>query len=209
MENLVNQTLAEHSNSTTEHLALNEIAQNEISLNEISQTPETINKVENEAEKPNKNPIKLILTITKCLGAATVALAMRLFLFEGLTVTGDSQRFFTIAGFGALMTALGLAVYHLLNDRVASRLFLALSMGSIPIVTAVLGGLIFSLSSASENLTIPNYVTWTPPDQASLYLALPIGLLSIAAIAAFGFMVMARSEWRWMTPRHFFTTTMC
>lgn len=170
----------------------------EKNLKEFLENDTTTNKpVDTESAK---NWLKITLTLVKFVGAGTVAVAMGLFLFEGLNVAGDIQRFFTIAGFGALMTALGLAVYYGLKDRVASRLFLGLSLASVPLVTAVLGGLIFSLTDAAKELAIPSALTWVLPNTASLYLALPIGLLTIAAITAFGFMVMARSEWRWMTP---------
>jgi len=153
-----------------------------------------------DSSKPLKITVAKVLVFVKFLGAATVATAMGLFLFEGLEVAGDIQRFSSIAGFGALMTALGLAVYYGLKDRVASRLFLGLSLASVPLVSSVLGGLIFSLTDAAKQLTIPSIITWTLPNTASLYFALPLGLLTIAGIAAFGFMVLARSEWRWMTP---------
>lgn len=151
------------------------------------------------SEKPAKNPLKQALNFIKGIGALTVVTAMGLFLFEGLHVAGDVQRFYTISGFGVLLTVLGLAVYHGLKDRVASRLFLGLSLASVPLVAAVLGGLIFSLTDGANQLSIPDAVRWTLTDTASLYLALPIGALAIGCIAAFGFMVLARTEWRWMT----------
>jgi len=53
-----------------------------------------------------------VLTTMKFLGAGAVAIAMALFLFEGIKVDNDSQRFFTILGFGGLLTGMGLAVNH-------------------------------------------------------------------------------------------------
>jgi len=141
-----------------------------------------------------------VLTTMKFLGAGAVAIAMALFLFEGIKVDNDSQRFFTILGFGGLLTGMGLAVNHFLQDRVASRLFLGLSLASITVMAAVLGGLIFSLTDAAQAMNYPGYATWKIADAASLWIALPIGLVVIGVVATLGNMVMARSEARWMTP---------
>ena len=154
------------------------------------------------ANKPETKNSQLarLLGLLKFVGAGIVVAAMALFLFEGITVTNDSQRFFTILGFGGALTALGLAVNKWLQDRVASRLFIGLSLASIPVIATVLGGLVFSLTDAAKALSLPTIATWQIANAAHLYWAIPIGLAVVAMIAVLGLMVMARSEWRWMSP---------
>ena len=140
-----------------------------------------------------------VLAAVKVMGAATVAAAMGLFLYEGAGISNDIERFVSMLGFGAFLTVLGLGVNRWLGDRVASRLFIALSLASISVITAVLGALAFSLTETSATLSLPDLVTWQLVDTASLAVLLPLGLLVVTAIAAFGFRVLARSESRWMT----------
>ena len=143
---------------------------------------------------------KHALGAIKLLGAGAVVAAMALFLFDGISVTNDIQRFFTILGFGAVLTAAGLAVNKFLSDRVASRLFIGLSLISVPVIAAVLGGLVYSLTPAAQLASYPTLATWTLASSASLWIAIPLGVLVVSAISALGLMIMARAEVRWMTP---------
>ena len=162
---------------------------------------EAVNDSTAEASDTKKQPtLHTLLDTIKFIGAATIAAAMALFLFEGIEVTNDIQRYFSILGFGALLTALGLAVNHLLSDRVASRLFIGLSLGAVPVIATVLGGFTYSLTDAAKSLALPQFATWELASTASLYIALPLTFLVVSAIAALGFMVMTRSESRWLTP---------
>lgn len=144
--------------------------------------------------------IRRILVGVKLIGAAIVASAMGVFLFEGIETVNDIQRFFSILAFGAFLTTLGLSVNHWLQDRVVSRLFIGLSLVSISVIAAVLGALTYSLTDAATALSLPNLVTWKLVDTTHLLIALPLGFAVIAGIAAFGFRVLARVESLWMTP---------
>jgi len=112
------------------------------------------NDIENTAAtEVNVEPTPIgtkIVVLLKFIGAGVVAAAMALFLLDGIQVNNDIQRFLTILGFGALLTASGLAVNHWLTDRVASRLFIGLSLAAVPVIASVLGGLIFSLTDAAK-----------------------------------------------------------
>ena len=161
-----------------------------------------------ETMKKKQPSLSNLLATVKLIGAATIAAAMALFLFEGIEVTNDIQRFLSILGFGALLTGLGLAVNKWLSDRVASRLFIGLSLGSIPVIATVLGGFTFSLTDAAKSLSLPQFATWEVANTASLFMTLPIALIVICVITALGLMVMARSEVRWLTPALFLSNAL-
>jgi len=161
---------------------------------------ETDTKTLSTAPSPTILGVGNALAVMKFIGAGAVAAAMALFLFEGIEVTNDIQRFMTILGFGGLLTALGLGVNKLLSDRVASRLFIGLSLISVPVIATVLGGLIYSLTDAAKTLSLPGYATWQLVDSGGLWMAVPLGALIVTSIAVFGLLIMARSEVRWMAP---------
>lgn len=171
---------------------------------ELGDSSTQINRESENISKEQSQPgFDKLLALVKLIGAAAIAAAMALFLYEGIEITNDIQRFFSILGFGGLLTALGLAVNKWLSDRVASRLFIGLSLGSVPVIASVLGGFTFSLTDAAKSLSLPQYATWELTNTASLYTALPIALIVIGAISALGYMVLTRSEARWLTPAFF------
>lgn len=151
-------------------------------------------------DEPETPVLQRMFATIKFIGAATIAAAMALFLFEGIEVTNDIQRFSSILGFAGFLTVLGLAVNKWLSDRVASRLFIGLALLSVPVIATVLGGFTFSLTPAAASLALPQYATWKLASTASLVIALPVALVIVGAVSAFGLMVMARSESRWLTP---------
>jgi len=197
--------------TATTELASTELTTTETTTSELSSDELysiDIDKLGQDKSNTDKLSTEKVLSSVKFAGAGTVVAAMALFLFEGISVNNDIQRFITILGFGALLSGAGLIVNKWLSDRVASRLFIGLSLISVPVIACVLGGLIYSLTPAAQSADYPMFATWTLADSASLWVAVPLGLGVVSAISALATMIMVRSEVRWMTPALLISTSL-
>ena len=64
----------------------------------------------------------------RLFGAAAVAVAMGLFLLDGVKVVNDLQRFLTMLGLTGALTAAGLLMSSLLKEQRGSRVFITLAL---------------------------------------------------------------------------------
>ena len=85
-------------------------------------------------------------------GAVTVAIAMGLFLLDGIEVVNDLQRFLTMLGLTGALTAAGLAMSVFLKEQRGSRVFISLALLSVPVWKNELSASSWPLSNIKRTL---------------------------------------------------------
>jgi len=151
----------------------------------------------------NLTSFKYFSSISEVLhfaGALAVASAMGLFLLDGVDVANDLQRFITMLGFGGALTGAGLLMNYLLREQRGSRVFIGLSLISIPVNFTVFGAMLYSIIPWDNAIgDYPGFAYWSIGSIAEFGLVLPIAAVVVALISWFGFSVMARRDRRWLT----------
>ena len=140
-----------------------------------------------------------ISDVLRLIGALAVASAMGVFLLDGVEVHNDLQRFMTMLGFAGALTAAGLLMNYLLQEQRGSRVFIGLSLVSVPVNFTVLGAMLYSIIPWDQAVgDYPGFAKWTISSVADFGLALPLGAIVVSAVSWFGFSVMARRDRRWL-----------
>lgn len=136
----------------------------------------------------------------RLFGALGVAMAMGLFLLEGVEVANDLYRFLTMLGLTTALTAAGLIMSSVLKEQRGSRIFISLGLLSIPVNFTVFGALLYSIIPAdSISINYPAFAHWQVGNASELPLALIAGVLVLLPVAWLGFTVLARSERVWLS----------
>lgn len=133
-------------------------------------------------------------------GAIAVAVAMGLFLLDGIEVVNDLQRFLTMLGLTGALTAAGLAMSMLLKEQRGSRVFISLALLSVPVNFTVFGALLYSIMPMDAMaLNYPNYAHWQVGSMADLGLGLLAGMAVLGPVIWLGYSVLARASRYWLS----------
>jgi len=134
-----------------------------------------------------------ISSLLRLFGAAAVLVSMSMFLLQGWSVSGDFERFATMMGQTALLSAAGFFIVKVFKDVKGARLFFGLSLVSITANFTTLGALIYSVFSL-DNLTgdYASFALWQAASSGSALMALGMALLVLIPIAWLAFSVLAR-----------------
>ena len=133
-------------------------------------------------------------------GALAVAIAMGIFLLEGVEVVNDLYRFLTMLGLTAALTAAGFLMSMLLKEQRGSRVFISLGLLSIPVNFTVFGALIYSVMPLDTMaINYPEFAHWQAASATDITVALISGLAVLAPVVWLGFSVLARSARGWLS----------
>jgi len=121
-------------------------------------------------------------------GAIAVAVAMGLFLVDGVKELNDIYRFLSMLAFTAVLTLAGFAMSVLLKEQRGSRVFLGLSLLAIPVNFAVFGAMVYSLLPLDGMLqNYPSVAHWQVAGWNDLAIALVAGIAVLLPVVWVGF----------------------
>ncbi len=132
-------------------------------------------------------------------GAVSVAVAMGLFLIDGAAQFTDLQRFLTMLGFTAALTAAGFVMSLLVKEQRGSRAFMMLSLLSVPVNFTVFGALLYSfmpLDGLAQNY--PGFALWEA-SSTDVVTAMAAGLAVLVPVVWMSTTVLARTARNWLT----------
>jgi len=134
-----------------------------------------------------------ISSFLRFIGALAVLVSMSMFLLQGWSESGDFERFCTMLGQTALLSAAGFLIVKVFSDVKGARLFFGLSLVSITTNFTTLGALMYSVFSL-DNLAgdYPSFALWQAASGSTALIALAISLLILVPIAWLSFSVLAR-----------------
>ena len=136
----------------------------------------------------------------RLFGAAAVAVAMGLFLLDGVKVVNDLQRFLTMLGLTGALTAAGLLMSSLLKEQRGSRVFITLALLSVPVNFTVIGALLYSVIPLDTMaLNYPGYAHWQVGGLSDLAIGLAAAVVVLGPVVWAGFSVLARSASAWLS----------
>ena len=137
-----------------------------------------------------------IPNLLRILGTSAVLIAMYSFLMKGWESNDDLFRYMLMLGHTAFLAFVGLVSGHWLKESKGARLLLTLSLISIPINFAILGGMILSQASVITPANYPQYVTWTVDNLNTALLTTGGALLVLIPICYLGFRVLTRDMFK-------------
>lgn len=133
-------------------------------------------------------------------GALAVAIAMGIFLLEGVEVVNDLYRFLTMLGLTAALTAAGFMMSMVLKEQRGSRVFISLGLLSVPVNFTVFGALIYSVMPLDAmSISYPEFALWQAATATDITMALICGVAVIAPLVWLGYSVLARSARVWLS----------
>ena len=160
--------------------------------NEVSDDKETLFQV-----------IRKYATLSDCLrlaGALAVAIAMGIFLLEGVEVVNDIQRFLTMLGLTAALTVAGLIMSLVLKEQRGSRVFISLGLLSVPVNFTVFGALLYSMVPLDGMaINYPRFAHWQVASMTDISMAIIGGLAVLLPVVWMGYSVLARSARHWLS----------
>lgn len=131
--------------------------------------------------------------LLRTLGAGILIASVSMFLFQGWSSSGDSERYLMLLAHTLVLAGAGVIIGYWVKESKGARLFLSLSLVSSLVNFAVLGGLVYSQVQWDDGLTLyPQFAHWRAGsvDQA-LVIAAAGGALLIP-VAWIGFLSLAR-----------------
>jgi len=132
-------------------------------------------------------------------GVAAMVVSMGLFLFDGLNIVNDTQRFMSMIMLSGLLSAGGFVLAFLLREQRGARAFFGLALLSVPVNFTVLGALMYSVFRFDGlSSTYPSLAEWQITDLASLGSTMLIALAVLIPITVFGVSIMARKDRGWL-----------
>lgn len=167
--------------------------------------PESANRQSNkDAEKETFfQTVRKYATLSDCLrlaGALAVAVAMGIFLLEGVEVVNDLQRFLTMLGLTAALTGAGLVMSLVLKEQRGSRVFISLGLLSVPVNFTVFGALVYSVMPLDGMaINYPQFAHWQVASMADITMAIFSGLAVLLPVVWMGYSVLARSARNWLS----------
>ena len=132
-------------------------------------------------------------------GVVSVAVAMGMFLIDGAEKFNDLQRFLTMLGFTGALTAAGFILSLLIKEQRGSRVFLGLSLLSVPVNFAVFGAMLYSfipLDGMVQNYS--GFALWQV-SSTEMITALAAGLAVLVPVIWMSYTVLARTARNWLT----------
>ncbi len=137
--------------------------------------------------------------VLRMTGALAVAIAMGLFLLEGVDVKNDLYRFLTMLGLTSALTAAGFLMSMVLKEQRGSRVFISLGLLSVPVNFTVFGALIYSVTPLDSMAAFyPGFAHWTAT-AADMSIALIGGAVVLLPVVWLGYSVLARSARSWLS----------
>ena len=172
--------------------------------NELSITPSASDGQSEPGEQATFfRMIRYYATLSDCLrlaGALAVALAMGIFLLDGVAVVNDLQRFLTMLGLTAALTGAGLVMSLLVKEQRGSRVFISLGLLSVPVNFTVFGALVYSVMPLDgTNIVYPKFAHWQAASVADVTIAIVSGVAVLLPVVWLGYSVLARSARGWLS----------
>ncbi len=172
--------------------------------NELSITPSASDGQSEPGEQATFfRMIRYYATLSDCLrlaGALAVALAMGIFLLDGVAVVNDLQRFLTMLGLTAALTGAGLVMSLLVKEQRGSRVFISLGLLSVPVNFTVFGALVYSVMPLDgTNIVYPKFAHWQAASVADITIAIVSGVAVLLPVVWLGYSVLARSARGWLS----------
>lgn len=160
-------------------------------------------------ETPQKQPSALLELFRKYAslsdllrygGALSVAVAMALFLVEGVQAFNDLQRFLTMLGFTAALGVAGFLSSLLLKEQRGSRVFVGLALLSVPVNFTVFGALLYSMFPLDGMAAAyPGFAQWQAASVSDMAIAIGAGVAVLLPVVWLGYTVLARSDKQWLS----------
>jgi len=138
-------------------------------------------------------------SIIRVAGVAAMVASMCLFLFDGMGVVNDIQRFFTMLMLTGVLSAGGFALAFILKEHRGARSFFGLALLSVPVNFTVLGALFYSVIQLDQVTTAyPTMAHWEVLDVASLGTAVLFAALALIPVTILGVSILAREGRAWL-----------
>ncbi|MGB0713620.1 MAG: hypothetical protein ACPGUC_08685 [Gammaproteobacteria bacterium] len=142
---------------------------------------------------------ELLPGLLRILGSMVIIAATGLFLFQHWTGGDDLHRFLLLLSYTVILTGLGFATKHWLNEAKSARLFIGLGLVAVSTSVTVLAALLYGQWGTPQATLYPAYFLWQGVLGPTLWLTAGISLVILAAQARLGFMVLAREPSAAMT----------
>lgn len=133
--------------------------------------------------------------LLRFVGAGTLIAAIYLFLFQGWQTGNDIDRYRIMLTQTLGLSIAGFACSYWLNENKSARLLLGLSLLSVPVNFAILGGLLYSQIQWDTGLShYPEFARWSGDSLISTLLTAVVGVLVLIPVIIIGFMILARQS---------------
>ncbi len=132
-------------------------------------------------------------------GVAAMVISMCLFLFDGLDIVNDTQRFISMLMLTGLLSAGGFILAFVMREPRGSRAFFGLALLSVPVNFTVLGALLYSVVQFDGlNVAYPSLAAWHITDIATLGSTVLIALAALIPVSIIGVSIMAKAGRGWL-----------
>jgi hypothetical protein len=133
--------------------------------------------------------------LLRLIGASILVVAIYLFLFQGWQTANDIDRYIIMLAQTLGLSFAGFACSYWLNENKSARLLLGLSLFSVPVNFAILGGMLYSQFQWDAGLhSYPDFAHWTSDSLVTALVTTAIGWLLLMPVIFIGFMVLARQS---------------
>lgn len=147
--------------------------------------------------------------ILRATGALIVIASMSAFLLQGWAGGNDMSRYYLLLCQTVLLTGGGFAMSFLLKENKGARVFFGLSLLSATADMTTLGALTFSFVHIGKvAASYPAFASWQATGGTSLLLAGLLGVVALAAISGFSFLVLARRSGKQLATSFFLCNLM-
>lgn len=138
--------------------------------------------------------------VLRLAGAAALIVSMAVYLLQGWHDGNDIDRYLKLLTQTGLLAGAGLLVGQLLREARGARVLFGLALASVPVNMTVLAALIYSQVQWDGALgQYPGFATWQVVDPVAFGIVAPIAFVTLIAVTAFSFAVLARAQWRQLT----------
>jgi len=133
--------------------------------------------------------------LLRLIGASILVAAIYLFLFQGWQTGNDIDRYIIMLTQTLGLSFAGFACSYWLNENKSARLLLGLSLFSVPVNFAILGGLLYSQFHWDAGLhSYPDFARWSSDSLVTALITTAVGWLLLVPVIFIGFMVLARQS---------------
>ncbi|MGC4086816.1 MAG: hypothetical protein QM756_02745 [Polyangiaceae bacterium] len=137
---------------------------------------------------------ELLARALRGVGALLVVASASTFMLQRWQAGNDLWRYAMLGGHSLLLLLVAHLSGHKLRESRSARSLLALFLATVPVVFAVLGGLLYSQFQLEALPPLPHHAIWTAPSRASALLAFAVSLLVLAPLSLIAFVALARKE---------------
>ncbi len=145
--------------------------------------------------------VRSLLTYTslskllRLIGAATLIIAIYIFLFQGWSSGNDIERYLIMLAQTLLLALIGFVCSRWLNENKSARLLLGLALFSVPVNFAILAAMLYSQVQWDVGINnYPDFASWSSDSLISALVTMSIGWLLLTPVIFIGFMVLARKS---------------